>query len=139
MREYTVKNGYKRCVLEDLNMMGNEISTDQDLTRSYFTKIWSLKILSNVRINLWENEFVSYIFRDYILAKQVLQQMTLIHNVRYLTIAEAYTCLKGVVFAEEIGFSDVIMEGDSRIVIKKHEKPTEQRMRWLQGAEEVIF
>ncbi|MBA0590166.1 hypothetical protein Gorai_018882, partial [Gossypium raimondii] len=43
----------------------------------------------------------------------------LIHNVRYLTIAEAYTCLKGAVFAEEIGFSDVIMEGDSRIVIKK--------------------
>ncbi|MBA0802788.1 hypothetical protein Gohar_013059, partial [Gossypium harknessii] len=43
----------------------------------------------------------------------------LIHNVRDLTIAEAYACLKGAVFAEEIGFSDVIMEGDSRIVIKK--------------------
>ncbi|MBA0560509.1 hypothetical protein Golob_017399, partial [Gossypium lobatum] len=43
----------------------------------------------------------------------------LIHSVRDLTIVEAYTCLEGAVFAEEIGFSDVIMEGDSRIVIKK--------------------
>ncbi|MBA0850891.1 hypothetical protein Goshw_008982 [Gossypium schwendimanii] len=42
-----------------------------------------------------------------------------VKNVRDLTTADAYACLQGVVFAEEMGFDEVIVEVDSMIVIKK--------------------
>lgn len=47
------KNGYRRCVIEELNLLGNELTTYLELTRSYYTKTWSLKIPSKVRLNLW--------------------------------------------------------------------------------------
>nr|KJB62035.1 hypothetical protein B456_009G397500 [Gossypium raimondii] len=46
----------------------------------------------------------------------------LIKNIRYLTIVEAYACLHGVAFAEDLGFQDIILEGDSLTVVKKLQK-----------------
>ncbi|MBA0878972.1 hypothetical protein Goshw_029258, partial [Gossypium schwendimanii] len=35
------------------------------------------------------------------------------------TIAEAKACLQAVIFGEEMGFRDLVIEGDALIVIKK--------------------
>ncbi|MBA0677924.1 hypothetical protein Goari_019300 [Gossypium aridum] len=50
-----------------------------------------------------------------------------VKNVRDLTTADAYACLQGVVFAEEMGFDEVIVEVDSMIVIKKLQSPENDR------------
>lgn len=43
-------------------------------------------------------------------------------NVRDPTTAEAYACLHGVTFAEDLGFEDAIIEGDSLTIVKKLQK-----------------
>ncbi|KAA3477503.1 reverse transcriptase [Gossypium australe] len=45
-----------------------------------------------------------------------------IRNVRDPTTAEAYACLHGVIFAEDLGFEDVIIKGDSLKIVKKLQK-----------------
>ncbi|MBA0735132.1 hypothetical protein Gogos_019007 [Gossypium gossypioides] len=50
-----------------------------------------------------------------------------VKNVRDPTTAEACACLQGVVFAEEMGFDELIVEGDSMIVIKKLQSPENDR------------
>ncbi|MBA0608524.1 hypothetical protein Godav_020736 [Gossypium davidsonii] len=50
-----------------------------------------------------------------------------VKNVRDLRIAEAFACLQGVVFVEEMGFDEVIVEVDSMIVIKKLQSPENNR------------
>ncbi|KAK5836463.1 hypothetical protein PVK06_012253 [Gossypium arboreum] len=50
-----------------------------------------------------------------------------VKNVRDPTTAKAYACLQGVVFAEEMGFGEVIVEGDSMTIIKKLQSPKNDR------------
>ncbi|MBA0553801.1 hypothetical protein Golob_012950 [Gossypium lobatum] len=50
-----------------------------------------------------------------------------VKNVRDLTTVEAYACLKGVVFLEEMGFGEVIVEGDSITAIKRLRSPENDR------------
>ncbi|KAH1031841.1 hypothetical protein J1N35_044015 [Gossypium stocksii] len=40
-------------------------------------------------------------------------------NVRESTTAEAWACLQAVTFAEELGFQDICVEGDTLTVVKK--------------------
>ncbi|KAH1097999.1 hypothetical protein J1N35_014920 [Gossypium stocksii] len=55
-----------------------------------------------------------------------------INNAQDSTIVEALAGLQGVVFAEEMGFCNVIIEGSCQ------KKPMERHMRWLRGEEEEL-
>lgn len=41
-----------------------------------------------------------------------------IKNVRDSTTTEAYACLHGIIFANELGFNDIVVEGDSLAVLE---------------------
>ncbi|MBA0869957.1 hypothetical protein Goshw_005797, partial [Gossypium schwendimanii] len=43
----------------------------------------------------------------------------LVNNIRDSTTVEVVVCLQAVTFTEEMGFGDVVIEGDSLTIIKK--------------------